>query len=188
MLLLELISLLLLFIGLVLTLAEYVALVMMVSSYYRNGPFASRAVFKSVIPKHILIDRFRAKKLRRIWHIREVKDSLFLSLRPSRSLYYLKRLFPTQRLVVNFSEQPSGCDISCEIRPFYSVFILPVFLTFSIILSVVLDSPDYGIGMKIFLSIFVSLISFAMFLPFRPRSEVIKEILKQSLNGEEESG
>jgi len=175
MLLLGRISLLLLLVVFVLMVIEYAFLRNMALFYYKNGPFATKATFKS-IKKSMIVKHLEAGRDRGEFFIRQLNNSILLSYKPTLMLWFSKGRFPTQRIILTFLDGISGTEVRCEVRPFYSAFLLPIFICLVFIFDVVVPNQYAGVPMKIFGVIVACFIGLAIFLPFRPSSDTINNV------------
>ncbi|MGA1841885.1 MAG: hypothetical protein ACMUIU_14790 [bacterium] len=173
---LEITSFSLLIVSFIFSIIEYVFLKKMVSFYYKNGPFTKKATFKSMPEKKILIEKLNSEKLKRIFSFKVLDDSMLISFRPSTVLWFLKKEFLTQRIIINFPKGDSHSVIECEIRPYYSVFLLPISIVLFMIFNIILPNQYSGISMKIVGSIIACFIGLALFFPFRPRTDSLNRI------------
>ena len=176
MLLLGRVSFFLLLVVFVLMVIEYALLRNMALFYYKNGPFATKATFKSINKKSALINHLLAGRDRGEIFIQQLNNSILLSYKPTVMLWFSKGRFPTQRIVLTFPDGTSGTEVGCEVRPFYSAFLFPIFLCLVFIFDVVIPNQYAGVPMKIFGVIVACLISLAIFLPFRPSSDAIDNV------------
>jgi hypothetical protein len=176
MLLLGRISFFLLLVVFILMVIEYALLRNMALFYYKNGPFATKTTFKSINKKSAIINHLLAGRDRGEFFIRQLNNSILLSYKPTVMLWFSKGRFPTQRIVLTFPDGTSGPEVYCEVRPFYSAFLLPIFICLVFIFDVVLPNQYAGVPMKIFGVIVACLISLAIFLPFRPSSDTINNV------------
>jgi len=170
------ISFFLLLVVFVLMVIEYAFLRNMAPFYYKNGPFAAKATFKSINKKSMIMEHLLAGRDRGEFFIRQLNNSLLLSYKPTVMLWFSKGRFPTQRIVLTFLDGTSGTEVRCEVRPFYSAFLLPIFICLVFIFDVVVPNQYAGIPMKIFGVIVACFISLAIFLPFRPSSDTINNV------------
>lgn len=143
--------------------------------YYRKGPFVTTTILKSMPKKEIIIDRLTSKKNREIFFVKTLQNSILLSFKPPPTIFSLSE-FSTQRIFITFSEDVSGSEVHCDIRPFYSIVLLPIFISFFIIVNVILPNQYASIPMKIFGVIVACLIGLALFFPFRPKSDTINRV------------
>ena len=176
MLMLGRISFFLLLVVFVLTVIEYAFLRNMALFYFKNGPFATKATIKSTTKKSMIIKHLLAGKDRGEFFIRQLNNSILLSYKPTLMLWFSKGRFPTQRIVLTFLDGNSGTEVCCEVRPFYSAFLLPIFICLVFIFDVVVPNLYAGIPMKIFGVIVACFIGLAIFLPFRPSSDTINNV------------
>lgn len=159
----------------ILTIAEYVLLRKMVPFYYRNGPFGTTETFKSPDGKNAVIDRLEREKAGKL-AVRSSNNCILARYKPSLILFFFWGEFPTQRIVLTFLDEAPNSEARCDIRPFYSAFVLPVVIALFIIFDVIVPNQYAGIPMKIFGTLVACGIGFALFMPFRPRNDTINRI------------
>jgi hypothetical protein len=126
---------------------------------------------KSIIMKHLTEGENRGE-----FYIKQLGNGVLLHFKPKLKLWFSKGYFPTQRIVLAFIDGPSGSEVFCEVRPFYSAFLLPLFICFVFIFDVVLTNEYAGVSMKVFGVIVACVIGLALFLPFRPRSDTMSNV------------
>ncbi|MBU0567802.1 hypothetical protein KKC52_07120, partial [bacterium] len=104
---------------------------------------------------------------------------ILLFFKPSLKRYFLKEGFLTQRVVLNFSKESLDFKVRCEIRPFYSAFLLPVFTVLFIIFEIILLGQYTDILSKIFEVISACLVSSVIFVVLGPSSDIINRVKKE---------
>lgn len=171
-------------IGFILTIIEYILLRKMVPFYYCNGPFATTETFRSLHDKNTVINRLQTEKGRTLV-AGSSHNCILVSYKPSLKLWFSRGEFPTQRIVLTFLEEGPGFDVRCDIRPFYSAFVLAILITLVIVIDVIVPNQYAGIPMKIFGSIVACGIGLALFLPFRPRTDTVNRIKSDVKSTEE---
>ncbi|MHC4244428.1 MAG: hypothetical protein ACYSU4_18635 [Planctomycetota bacterium] len=169
----------------ILTIAEYVLLQKMVPFYYCNGPFGTTETFKSLDGKNAVTDRLQREKAAKLT-VRSSNNCVLARYKPSLILWFFWGEFRTQRIVLTFLDEAPNCDVRCDIRPFYSAFVLPAVIALFIIFDVIVPNQYAGIPMKIFGSAVACGIGLALFMPFRPRKDTISRI-KTDVKSAEES-
>lgn len=173
---LEKISFFLVIFSLIFAGTEYIILRKMSYYYYKNGPFVTKLTLKSMPDKNKIINRLYSDKGREIFSTKQAQNFILLSFNPSFKWYGMKE-FPSQRIVINFSESISESEVCFEIRPFYSIFLLPFFLTFYFIFGIIIPNQYTSILMKLFEIIIVCFIGFALFIPLRPKFNSINQLI-----------
>lgn len=158
------------------TITEYVLLRKMVPFYYKNGPLTITATFKSIFEKDIVVYQLKEKET---ISIKSLQNSILLFFKPSLKRYFLKEGFLTQRVVLNFSKESLDFKVRCEIRPFYSAFLLPVFTVLFIIFEIILLGQYTDILSKIFEVISACLVSSVIFVVLGPSSDIINRVKKE---------
>lgn len=176
MLFLQFISLILMIIFFILSIVEYSMLRNMVEVYYRNGPFPIKKIIKSPLSTKDMILEIIKRKCGKELSFRVLEDGIILCHKPSMLLFFSRGIFPTQRIFINFPQDLSTNEFHCEIRPFYSAFLLPTFIAFSLIFNFILQNQFTNISMKTFEFIVVFFVALGLFFPFRPRPNYINRL------------
>ena len=110
--------------------------------------------------------------------VRRFQRNILLSYRPTLSIWLKRGEFPAQRIILTFLEGDSGTEVTCEVRPFYSAFLLPAFIVIAMIVDVILPNQYISISMKIIGVVLACLIGLAIFLPFRPSTDTLNKVMK----------
>jgi hypothetical protein len=148
----------------------------MVEVYYRNGPFPIKKIIKSPFSTKDMIVEIIKRKSGKELSFRVLEDGIMLCHRPSMLLFFSRGVFPTQRVFINFHQDFSNGEFHCEIRPFYSAFLLPTFIAFSLIFNFILQNQYTNVSIKVFEFIVVLFVALGLFFPFRPRHNYINRL------------
>jgi ABC-type xylose transport system permease subunit len=157
------------------TIIEYILLRKMIALYYKNGPFAFKGSYKLITTKDVVIDHLKEEKS---ISLKPLQDSILIFFTPSISSFYIRGEFLTQRVILRFRNEGSNPELQCEARPFYSSFLLATSMVLFMIFNIVLFNQYANIPMKIIGVIVACFIGLAIFLPFRPRRNIINRIKK----------
>ena len=176
MLFLQFISLILMIIFFLLSLVEYAMLRNMVEVYYRNGPFPIKKIIKSSLSTKEMIVEIIKRKSGNELSFRVLEDGIMLSHRPSMLLFFSRGIFPLQRIFIKFPQDLSSGQLYCEIRPFYSAFLLPAFIALSLIFNFVFQNQYTNTSIKLFEFIVVLFVALGIFFPFRPIPDYINRL------------
>ena len=171
----ELLSLILLITTFVMTIVEYILLRKMITLYYKNGPFALKESYNLTITKDVVIDHLKEEKS---ISMKSLQDSMLIFFNPSISSFYVRGEFLTQRVILRFHNEGSSPELQCEVRPFYSAFLLATSVGLFMIFNIVLFNQYASFPMKIIGVVTACFIGLAIFLPFRPRRNTINRIKK----------
>lgn len=148
----------------------------MVEVYYRNGPFPIKKIIKSPLSTKEMIVEIIQRKSGDELSFRVLEDGIMLSHRPSMLLFFSKGIFPTQRIFISFPRDLASGEFLCEIRPFYSAFLLPVFIAFSLIFNFIFQNQYSNVSAKLFEFIVVIFVALGIFFLFRPIPNYINRL------------
>jgi hypothetical protein len=171
----ELLPPILLITSFVMTIIEYFLLRKMIMLYYKNGPFVMKESYELTTTKDVAIDQLKNEKS---ISIKSLQDCILIFFIPSFSSYYIRREFLTQRVLLKFHNEGSITEIKCEVRPFYSAFLLATSIGLFMIFDIVLFNQYATIPMKIIGIAVACFIGLAIFFPFRPRRNIVSRIKK----------
>ncbi|MBU1052414.1 MAG: hypothetical protein KKC46_01115 [Proteobacteria bacterium] len=167
---------------LVMFLTEYILFSLMVPFYFKNGPFSIILNYRLSKNKNDKNAHISAKNYVKKWYVKKLNNNILIALRPTRKLFYQKGIFPTQRIFLSIEKNIPNDNVRCEIRPFYSFMLLPVFMALIMFSNLIYNAPYSNAPMKLFLFFVMCFISIAVFLPFRPRNNFIKEQIDELLS------
>lgn len=156
---------------------EYSLLRKMTPFYYKQGPLVKTEELilneneEQILERIVSSNKFMIKAFS--------DDVVFLNYKPPKFLPFFG--VNTQRIVLYFQNSLPDTKIRCEIRPFYSAYLLGIYLAALIISTVISENTSEEIGETILISLVAIGIGLAIsnfFHPF-PNSTYIKKILKK---------
>jgi hypothetical protein len=156
---------------------EYNLLRKMDSSYFKHGPFGITEEFIVDEDKREILERFSSDDRLLVKPISE--NIVLLNFkRPKLAPFFGLN---TQRIWLRFTKEPSKLRINCEIRPFYSAYLLGFSIAIFIMSVVVSENRSSEVLETILVSLVGVGVGFAVsnyFHPF-PSTTYIRNIIQQ---------